>query len=85
MWSFLSVVSPLQIPIPMYEKKIWIQQEKSIKLLIVYVYFQPNSCNTHAEREWARGTFLRHRRKVPPAHVQQVFTGIAKKFRLKVL
>ncbi len=20
--------------------------------LFVYVYFQPNSCNTHAEREW---------------------------------
>jgi hypothetical protein len=23
------------------------------KFLIVYVYFQPNSCNTHADREWA--------------------------------
>jgi hypothetical protein len=28
-WSFLSVVHPLQIPIPMYEKKIWVQQENS--------------------------------------------------------
>ncbi len=27
MWSFLSVIHPLQIPIPMYKKKIWIQQE----------------------------------------------------------
>jgi hypothetical protein len=26
-WSFLSVVHPLRIPIPMYEKKVWIQQE----------------------------------------------------------
>jgi hypothetical protein len=57
----------------MYEKKIWVQQEICTKLLIVYVYFQPNSCNTHAEREWAQGTFLRQRRKVPPAHAQQVF------------
>jgi hypothetical protein len=40
------------------------------------VYFQPNSCNTHAEREWAQGTFLRQRRKVPPAQVQQVFLAI---------
>ncbi len=37
------------------------------------MYFQPNSCDTHAEREWALGTFLRHRRKVPPAHAQQVY------------
>ncbi len=27
MWRFLSVNHPLQIPIPMYKKKIWIQQE----------------------------------------------------------
>jgi hypothetical protein len=26
-WSFLSVIQPLQILIPMYDKKIWIQQE----------------------------------------------------------
>jgi hypothetical protein len=43
------------------------------KLLIVYVYFQPNSCNTHTDREWAQGTFLRQPRKVPPAHVQRVY------------
>jgi hypothetical protein len=36
------------------------------------MYFQPNSCNTHAEHEWAQGTFLRQRRKVPPAHAQRV-------------
>jgi hypothetical protein len=40
MWSFLSVVHPLRIPIPMCEKKIWVQQEICTKLLIVYVYFQ---------------------------------------------
>jgi hypothetical protein len=43
--------------------------------LFVYVYFQPNSCNTHADREWVRGTFLRQWRKVSPAHVQQVYYG----------
>ncbi len=37
------------------------------------MYFQPNSCNTHADCEWAQGTFLRQLRKVPPAHAQQVF------------
>ncbi len=46
------------------------------KLLIVYVYFQPNSYNTHAECEWAQGTFLRQRRKVPPAHAQWVWLEI---------
>ncbi len=37
------------------------------------MYFQPNSCNTHAEREWAQGTLLRQQRKVPPAQAQRVF------------
>ncbi len=27
MWRFLSVLHPLQVPIPVYEKKIWIEQE----------------------------------------------------------
>ncbi len=31
-WSFLSVVRPLQIPIPMCKKKIWVQQENLWKL-----------------------------------------------------
>jgi hypothetical protein len=52
----------------MFNKKI------RIKLLIVYVYFQPNSCNTHTEHEWAWGTFLRQWRKVPPAHAQWVYS-----------
>ncbi len=58
-WSFLSVVHLLHV-----------REDKKIctKLLIVYVYFQPNSWNTHADREWAQGTFLRQWRKVPPAH-----------------
>ncbi len=38
------------------------------------MYFQPNSCNTHADCEWARGAFLRQRRKVPPAHRQRVYS-----------
>jgi hypothetical protein len=36
------------------------------------MYFQPNSCNTQAEREWDGGTFLRQRKKVPPAYMQRV-------------
>ncbi len=39
------------------------------------MYFQLNSCNTHAEHEWAQGTFLRQQRKVPPAHAQRVFSA----------
>jgi hypothetical protein len=61
----------------MYEKKIWVQQENLYKI-IVYMYFQPNSCNTHAECEWAQGTFLRQWRKVPPAHAQWVFGHFVK-------
>jgi hypothetical protein len=41
-------------------------------LLIVYVYCQPNSCNTHAEHEWAGGTFSKTAKKIPPAHAQWV-------------
>ncbi len=51
-------------------RKFGFNKKICTKLLIVYVYIQPNSCNTHAECEWAQGTFLRQRRKVPPAHVQ---------------
>ncbi len=40
---------------------------------MVYVYYQPNSCNTHAEHEWVQGAFLRQWRKVPPAHAQRVY------------
>jgi hypothetical protein len=50
---------------------------KSVKkLLIVYVYYQPKSCNTHAEHEWAGGTFLRQWKKVPPAHAQLVYLAM---------
>jgi hypothetical protein len=40
-----------------FNKKIW------RNLLIFYVYYQPNSCTTHAEHEWAGGTFQRQRKK----------------------
>jgi hypothetical protein len=63
-WSFLSVAHSLRIPIPICEEKFWVQQENSyIYLLIVYVYYQPNSCNKHTEREWVEGTFLRQQKK----------------------
>ncbi len=32
MWSFLSVLHPLRIPIPMHEKKFRVQQENSYKI-----------------------------------------------------
>ncbi len=31
-WSFLSIVHPLRIPIPMYKKKVRVQQENSQKI-----------------------------------------------------
>jgi hypothetical protein len=45
----------------------------SLGVLMDYVYYQPNSCNSHAVPEWAGGTFQRQQRKVPPAHAQRVF------------
>ncbi len=54
-------------------RKFGFNKKIRTKLLIVYVYFQPNSCNTHAEHQWAQGTFLRQWRKVPPAHAQRVW------------
>jgi hypothetical protein len=53
--------------------KIWIQQENWYKITYCFCVFPPNSCITHAEREWARGTFIRQRRKISPAHAQRVF------------
>ncbi len=48
--SFLSVVHPLGIPILMYEKKIWVQQENSYTItLIVYMYFQPLILAIHTQ------------------------------------
>ncbi len=54
------------------KKKFGFNKKIYTKSLIVYVSYQPNSCNTHAEHEWVRGTFLRQRRKFLPAHGQQV-------------
>jgi hypothetical protein len=54
-------------------RKFGFNKKIRTKLLIVYVYFQPNSCNTHTDCELAGGTFLRQWRKVPPAHAQQVY------------
>jgi hypothetical protein len=57
----------------MWEKKFGFNKKTHRNLIIVYMYYQPNSCTTHAEREWAGGTFLRQRKKVPPAHAQRVY------------
>ena len=48
------------------------------------LFYQPNSCTTHTEREWAGGTFLRQRRKVPPANVQQVYSFLCQSFHPSV-
>ncbi len=54
------------------------------KLLIVYVYYQPYSCNTYKEHEGAGGTFLRQRKKGPTAHTQRVYLFLCLSFRLSV-
>jgi hypothetical protein len=40
-------------------RKFGVYKKICRNLLIVYVYYQPNSCNTLAAREWAGATFLR--------------------------
>jgi hypothetical protein len=43
MWSYLSVIRPLQMPIPMCKKKFGFRNKNHRKLLIVIVYYQQNS------------------------------------------
>ncbi len=43
------------------------------------MYYQPNLCTTHTEREWAGGTFLRQQKEVPPAHAQWVYLELGDK------
>ncbi len=62
-----------------YEENLGSTRKFVQNFLFVYVYFQPNSCNTHAKHEWVQGTLLRQRRKVPPAHMQRVFYHGGKK------
>ncbi len=44
-------------------RKFVFNEKTRRNLLIVYVYYQPNSCTTHTEREWAGRTFLRQQKK----------------------
>ncbi len=55
-----------------------------IYLLFTCKYYQPNSCTTHAEHEWAGGTFLRQRKEVPPAYAQQVYSFLCQSFCLSI-
>ncbi len=70
-WSHLSVICPLQIPIPMCAKKMWNQYKNSQNVFFLFV------CITYVHYTrgaWdGGGTFLRQRKKVPPAHAQQVW------------
>ncbi len=56
------VFCPLSIPSEYLflcvRRKFGFNKKIHRNLLIVYVYYQPNSCNTHTEHEWAGGTFL---------------------------
>jgi hypothetical protein len=49
------------------------RNSKESYLLFTCIANLGNSCNTHADHEWAGGTFLRQRKKVPSAHAQQVY------------
>jgi hypothetical protein len=71
-WSHLSVVCPLQIPIPMSKKKNWVQQVDSSKIIYCFCVL-PIKCVHYTGRAWAGGTFLRQQKSVPPAHAQQVW------------
>ncbi len=46
---------------------------KFVNLLIVHVYYQPNSCTSHTEHEWAGRNLSKTAEKVPPAHAQWVY------------
>ncbi len=51
MWSFLSVNHPLQIPNPMYEKKIWVRQENLYKITYCLRVF-PTYFLQYTRRSW---------------------------------
>jgi hypothetical protein len=53
MWSHLFVVPPLQIPIPMCEKKMQVQQENSYK--ITYGLLKA-CCTSNDANQWPGGT-----------------------------
>ncbi len=63
---------PSEYLFPCARRKFRFNKKIRKNLLIVYVYYQPNSFNTHAELELAGGTFLRQRKKVPPVHTKRV-------------
>ncbi len=71
------VICPLSIPSENLflcaRRKFGFNKKIHRNLLFVYVYYQPNFCNTHAMCEWAKGTFLRQQKKNPPAQVQWVY------------
>ncbi len=46
-WSFLSVVHPLRIPIPMYEKKVWVQHKNLYKITYCLRVLPMNFCTMY--------------------------------------
>ncbi len=57
-WVFCLSSIPSEYLFLCARRKFVFNKKTRRKLLIVHLYFQPNSCNTHAEHEWAQGTFL---------------------------
>jgi hypothetical protein len=41
---------------------------KCVEIYLLFMCITNLICTTHAEHEWAGGTFLRQQKKVPPAH-----------------
>ncbi len=75
-WSHLSVICPLQIPIPMchlvlYSKYIVtpITTSRCNQKILKQRHMTHLHCGA-----WAGGTFLRPQKKVPPAHPQRMFS-----------
>jgi hypothetical protein len=50
MWSFLTIVHPFRIPIPIYEKKIWVQQENLYKISYLFTCISNLILAIHMQR-----------------------------------
>ncbi len=71
-WSYLSPLSVPSESLFLCVRRKFGFTKKICRNLLCFFSYQPNSYNTHAESEWAGGTFLRQQKKVPPAHAQWV-------------
>ncbi len=73
MWSHLSIVCPLQIPIPMCKKKNCVQQENLQKITYCLCVL-PTKFLHYTRGAWMGWRNISKKtKKTPPAHAQQVF------------